>query len=275
MDWSKEEVALIVADYFEMFNLELHNTKYNKAEHRRSLARLLNNRDKAIEFKHQNISGALAMMGLPFIKGYKPLFNYQQLLADEVAEYLQAHKFSFEKEFKKFADEKTEVPVKKIDFNKVVDSKPVKQKYVEREPKFIPIKTNYLEKEQHNRSLGEKGESFVIDYEKWRLNKAGKENLADKVEWISQKYGDGTGFDILSKNNNGTDRYIEVKTTKLTKETPIYLSSNEVKFAHKKAKDFYLYRVFNFADDPKLFIKHGHYDDFCKMVVQTYKGYFH
>ena len=82
------------------------------------------------------------------------------------------------------------------------------------------------------------------------------------------------GFDILSKNNNGTDRYIEVKTTKLTKETPIYFSRNEWKFAQLKEKDFFLYRVFNFAENPQLFIKQGHYESFCKLQPQSFKGYF-
>jgi hypothetical protein len=275
MDWSKKEVELIVADYFEMLSLELSHKEYNKSAHRRVLARLLNNRDNSIEFKHQNISGVLAKMGLPFIKGYKPLFNFQQLLADEVALYLERHKRPFEKEFEKFADEKVDMPAKKINFNKILDKQPVKSKYKDPEPKYLPIKTNYLAKEQNNRNLGEKGESLVVDYEKWRLVKDGKDSLADKVDWVSKKLGDGMGYDILSKNNNGTDRYIEVKTTKLSKETPIFLSRNELSFATLKTKGFYLYRVFNFAENPQIFIKHGRYENYCKMMAQSYKGYFY
>ena len=142
------------------------------------------------------------------------------------------------------------------------------------EPSYKPIKTNFLEKEQNNRNLGEQGEALIIEFEKWRLQKAGKDNLADKIEWVSKDLGDGTGFDILSKNNNGTDRYIEVKTTKLTKETPIYFSRNEWMFAQLKERDFFLYRVFNFAENPQLFIKQGQYENFCKLQPQSFKGYF-
>ncbi len=74
--------------------------------------------------------------------------------------------------------------------------------------------------EQVNQKAGQVGERIALDYERWRLVKAGKEGLADKIEWVSQTQGDGLGFDILSKNTNGTDRYIEVKSTKLTKEAP-------------------------------------------------------
>ena len=51
----------------------------------------------------------------------------------------------------------------------------------------------------------------MIAYEQYRLRKAGKKELRDRIEWISKGKVDGTGFDILSKNNNGTDRFVEVK----------------------------------------------------------------
>ena len=100
------------------------------------------------------------------------------------------------------------------------------------------------------------------------------DKLAEKIEWVSKEKGDGMGFDILSKNNNGTDRFIEVKTTKLAKETPIYFSRTEWKFATIKGNNFYLYRVFNFNDNPQLFIKEGNYESFCTPIVESFKGYF-
>jgi hypothetical protein len=84
----------------------------------------------------------------------------------------------------------------------------------------------------------------------------------------------GTGYDILSKNTNGTDRFIEVKTTKLTKETPIYLTRTEAGFALLKAKDFFLYRVYNFDSAPRIFIKNGPYEGFCRLRPESFRGYF-
>ena len=54
----------------------------------------------------------------------------------------------------------------------------------------------------------------------------GRDWTIQEVEWISKEQGDGAGFDILSRNANGTDRYIEVKTTKLGELTPIYMTRN-------------------------------------------------
>jgi Domain of unknown function (DUF3883) len=275
-DWTKAEVASIVQDYFNMLQLELGNEQYNKTEHRRIILPLLNSRSNgSVEFKHQNISAVLANMGLPFIKGYKPRSNYQQILEDKVNDFLKQHSNNLEEKFEKFANATaTFQSYEQINFEAILDDEPVISQLKESEPTYQPIKINYLEREQNNRRLGEDGERLVMAYEKWRLIKAGKESLADKIEWISKDKGDGTGFDILSKNNNGTDRFVEVKTTKLIKETPIYLTKREVGFASENAKNFYLYRVFNFGSNAQLFIKNGQYNSFCKLLPQTFKGYF-
>ena len=275
VDWTKEEVILIVQDYFSMLQLELDQQKYNKTTHRNSLLPLLNNRnDGSVEFKHQNISAVLANMGQPFIRGYKPRNNYQQLLELEVANFLKNHSIDIEKKFERFAEATIITPHEKIDFDNILDDEPEVSQVQESEPTYQPIKINYLEKEQNNRNLGEEGEKLVIAYEKYRLIKAGKDGLAEKIEWISKEKGDGAGYDILSKNNNGTDRFVEVKTTKLTKESPIYLTKTEVSFASLNARNFYLYRVFNFQSNPRIFIKNGEYRSFCNLLPQTFKGYF-
>lgn len=278
MDWSKMEVDLIVQEYFEMLQKELNREKYNKTFHRNRILPKLNERSEgAIEFKNQNISAALINMGLPFITGYKPLFNYQkELLEKEISDYIIRHKIELEKQFETFSSSTSanSESQSNIDFENILSSEPVISEFKEPEPLYKPTKINYLEKEQNNRQLGEEGEKLIMEYEKWRLMKAGKNNLVDKIEWISKDLGDGAGFDILSKNNNGTDRYIEVKTTKLTKETPIYLSRNEWRFAQDKEQEFFLYRIFNFAESPQIFIKQGQYENFCKLQPQSYKGYF-
>ncbi len=276
VDWSKKEVALIIQDYFKMLQQELNQQKYNKASYRKSLVTELDERSHgSVEFKHQNISAVLAEVGAPFIKGYKPRYNYQQLLADQVLNYISENRILLEKEFENFAAQPaTQKQWSQVDFNNLLDDEPALSVVKENEPTFKPIKINYLEKEQNNRNLGEAGEALIIQYEKWRLVQAGKDNLADKVEWISKDLGDGTGFDILSKNNNGTDRYIEVKTTKLSKEAPIFLTSNELSFAQLKSNNFFLYRLFNFNSAPQFFIKSGNYAGFCKLIPASYKGFF-
>jgi hypothetical protein len=91
-NWSSEEVARTVADYFDMLAEELSGSTPHKAKHREALAPLLNHRShKAVEYKHMNISAALDELGLRHIEGYTPMPHYQQALKDAVEAYLAQH----------------------------------------------------------------------------------------------------------------------------------------------------------------------------------------
>jgi hypothetical protein len=274
--WSSLEDELIVTDYFIMLSAELRGYPYSKAEHRRQILPLLNSRSNgSIEFKHQNISAVLIKLGQPFIKGYLPRYNYQKTLEQGVIDHLNCNP-QLEDQFRHFAEKEIVAPQLTIGFQDFVVNPP-KISFVE-EPTLKynkhPIKINYLEKEQYNRKMGEMGEALAIEYEKWNLILEGKEKLAEKIEWISRDQGDGAGFDILSKYPNGKDKYIEVKSTKLSKETPFFFSRNELRFSKDHSKDYHLYRVFNIEEQAKMFIKKGELSSVCYSVPITYKGYF-
>ena len=276
-DWTEIEVEVIIADYFSMLRDEFIGKTYNKSEHRRMIAPLLNNRPKgSIEFKHQNISAVLYKLGIPWIPGYKPRWNYQKMLEERIVSYLKQND-SLETHFAEFAEKDVSKPAIDVNFKSLLESPPEIKSMSAEEPGFTyqrPVKANYLEIEQNNKRLGNFGEEIVMTYERWRLIEAGKDSLADKIEWVSETQGDGLGYDVLSKNNNGTDRYIEVKTTKLGKDAPIFFSRNEYEFSVSNSNNYYLYRLFNFSKDPKLFIVNGQYDDFCRYQAVKYRGNF-
>jgi len=274
-DWSDEEVELIIADYFSMLTKELKSIKVNKTKYRQLLIPQLNKRsESAIEFKHQNISAVLVEMGLPFIKGYIPLYNFQRSkLVMKVSEYLQLN-LNIENTFEDFS---SHVPVitSATDFDSLIVAAPEKKKKFEQfDIPRKPVKINYLEREQNNRKLGLRGEEIAIQYERYLLLKAGKAALSEKIEWVSKDLGDGLGFDILSKNMNGTDKYIEVKTTKLGKEAPFFFSSNEYKFSLENTANYHLYRIFDFNEKPKMFTLKGTFDDFCHVEPVQFRGKF-
>ncbi|HUX57815.1 MAG TPA: DUF3883 domain-containing protein [Bacteroidales bacterium] len=274
-DWSDIEIALIIEDYFSMLKSELAGESYNKTFHRHSLLPLLINRSEgSIEFKHQNISAVLAKLGQPFIIGYLPRYNYQKVLEDKVLDYLIGHK-DIENEFRIFSEKEVIAPVK-VQFDNILVEGPEIKEF--KEPRISynrnPIKVNYLEREQNNRNLGMKGEELVLYFEKWELRRIGKEKLADTVRWIAKEEGNGAGFDILSKYSNGKDKYVEVKTTKLSKEAPFYFTQNELLFSKDYSKDYHLFRLFNFEKDAKMFTKIGSLDSICNSTPVTYRGYF-
>jgi hypothetical protein len=204
----------------------------------------------------------------------KPRYNFQRAkLTATVSRYIKSLQ-NLDFVFNEFSEEAPE-PVKPAEFGSWITEPPETDDV---KPKSIsirrPIKVNYLEKEQNNRSLGLKGEELAISFERYLLNLAGKYALADQIEWVSKEQGDGLGFDILSKNINGTDKFIEVKTTKLSKDSPFFFSSNEYKFSSEHNINFHLYRIFNFSSQPKIYTLNGSFDSFCKIEPINFMGYF-
>jgi len=197
------------------------------------------------------------------------------MFEDKVIDYLFGH-HSLEEQFRRFAEADIDKPNIEKDFRKLLVDPPASNQLIE-EPAVaynrIPIKINYLEREQRNSKLGMLGEELVFEYERWNLNTSGKNNLADQVQWISREEGDGAGFDILSRNVDGSDKYIEVKTTRLGKETPFFFSRNELSFSKKQSNHYHLYRLFDFEQNSRMFVKNGSLDSICRYVPMTFKGH--
>ena len=268
-NWSDAEVRAAVADYFRMLRLELAGQKYNKTKHRRALMKRLDNRsDGSVELKHQNISAVLIEMGIPYIDGYKPRFNYQRsLLPEVVADFLKKNP-QIQQVFADDSEVNPPVPTLE-DFLAAFEDPPRPEasaaSAVAERAIYNPGGVNYLEREARNQSLGAAGEQFVIHFERARLIHAGREALADRIEQVSTTVGPSAGFDIRSFEEDGNDRFIEAKTTKYGKSTPFFVTPNELQFSRKHSTKYYLYRLFKFRDSPRLFALRGSVEDRCTL----------
>jgi hypothetical protein len=277
-DWTRREVELIVADYLDMLTRELTGQRYNKTAHRKRLLEHLPGRSNgSIEFKHANISAVMCELGFPYLRGYKPRVNFQRrLLTEVVAEHVSQYR-----ELDKAALSAVEMPVVPTefeDFTKVKTSAPMPLVAARDEEASysarLPIKRDYLERESQNRSLGLAGEEFALRFERWRLIQLGVGQLAEKVEHVSQTQGDGLGYDIRSFESDGSERFIEVKTTSFGERTPFFVSANEVRFARSHAEQFSLHRLFDFRQAPRLFELPGPVETHCKLDPTTYRASF-
>lgn len=273
--WSDSEVEAAVEDYFNMLHLELTGASYNKSEHRRTLMGNLNNRsDGSVELKHQNISAVLIEMGIPYIDGYKPRFNYQRsVLPGAISDFLSNHP-ELHAVFRKDSEAAPSVPPVE-DILAALERPPKRPEtkapaVAEDGGVYIPAGVNYLEMEARNQSLGEAGEQFVINFERARLIHAGKEPLADKIEQISVTVGPSAGFDIRSFEVDGTDRFIEAKTTKYGKDTPFFLTPGELVFSNEHRARYFLYRVFRFRIDPRVYTLNGYLRKQCSIKPSAY-----
>jgi len=261
-----------------MLTQELAGQTYNKTDHRRALSRKLDGRsDGSIERKHQNISATLLELGCPYISGYKPLQNFQALLFDVVEDRV-AHDALFNRAALSAVELPAVVPLTaSFDGLRVDAPEVVHKSELSRTPYFARsrgLMRDYIDREARNRSLGEAGESFVVDYERARLRQLGKRRLSERIEQVSRTKGDGLGYDILSFEPDGRERFIEVKTTAFGKLTPFYISRNEVEFSKAFQRQFKLYRLFEFRKAPRMFELEGSVESRCLLDPISYVARF-
>lgn len=117
---------------------------------------------------------------------------------------------------------------------------------------FKPRKINWEEVNHHRTKLGFLGEKFIISYETKKVLDFAAHDLG-RIIHLSKEQGDGAGFDIISLNHDGSDKYIEVKTTQGGADTPFYMTENERAYfeLNKDEDNLFIYRVFNFDIDKR------------------------
>jgi Domain of unknown function (DUF3883) len=277
-NWSRGEVEAAVADYFAMLTLELRGQEFNKAEHNRQLQLKLNDRSHgSIERKHQNISAILIECGYPYIEGYKPLGNYQELLWNVVEARLTGAA-AVNAVVADVVEQPVAVEAPSVDdLLAILVDPPTREEKSYRakekaQPVRRPVRRNYLEIEARNSSLGRAGEELAVRFEQERLRSIGERMLAENVQLVSRTLGDHLGFDVLSFERNGRERLIEVKTTRFGAWTPFFASRNEVNVSENRAEQYQLYRVFSFSSEPRLFTLPGSLRKTCRLDPYTYSA---
>lgn len=95
---------------------------------------------------------------------------------------------------------------------------------------------------------GRLGEEHVVNAERARLRRAKHPELAARVKWVSQE-SVAEGYDILSFEESGVERFIEVKAT-AGRENTFEMSDNEWQKACRLGERHLICRVVNVRDDP-------------------------
>lgn len=278
-DWSDDEVRLVVADYFAMLEPDLLGRRYNKTRHRDALRPRLNERSaQAVEFKHANVSAVLVRMGLPYIRGYKPRGHFQASLSDAVDAYLDAHPTLLGRLATAPAlDPEHAPPIGRLDPKAIIVTAPKRRAPEERVQDLSPSRRgqriDFAERDAANGRLGRLGEQFVVRLEEERLRLARRDDLAKQVQWVADTDGDGLGYDVLSfDEETAAERWIEVKTTGLGLYFPFYATAAEVRCSEEAADRFRLYRVFEFARRPRVYVLPGPLRDHYRLDPAVYRA---
>ena len=124
----------------------------------------------------------------------------------------------------------------------------------EKRKRFTARKVDFRALSIEHSALGDAGEVFALEWERNRLKDLSVTfDVFEEVIHFSRIYGDGAGYDILSKNDGGFAlRYIEVKTTKGGVNTPFYMSENERAFMEIYQDNTFIYRVYNYNQDTNI-----------------------
>lgn len=266
-DWTKAELRLIIADYFAMLNDEISGKTYSKTDHRNELMQVLRRSEGSLERKHHNISAVLHQLGLPWVRGYKPLANFQDALVAAVEERL-------DQGIARLDDAPPPNPEPSDDIEKVFVERPTNSaRETDRKPiQRIVRKFDPALRDDVNRRLGRAGEEFVWRLEQEKLVALGKAHLIGDVNWASRDVGDGLGYDIESFSEDESRVYIEVKTTRGSIGTPFFISENERRVAAEKGASFRLYRVFDFGTKPRIYSLRGPLDAVLSLEPTNYRA---
>lgn len=124
---------------------------------------------------------------------------------------------------------------------------------------------NFIQNNIENKRIGDLGELWVLKREKSKLKHLSN-SILEKIKHTSKEEGDGTGYDIQSVDEDGNPIFIEVKTTKGGKNTPFYITRNELEKSIIEKDKYYLYRLYNFnvdANSADLLIIKGELTNLC------------
>ncbi|MEE2850799.1 MAG: DUF3883 domain-containing protein [Pseudomonadota bacterium] len=305
-DWKDDELDAIVADYFAMLALDAAGEHFVKAHRARALMERTGRSHRSVEFKHMNISAVAAELGLPHVRGYRPLANYQAAIFDAIDRHLDAHPeilsddaFTLLPVARRWV---AESPLDHIDAEGAIMSRqgvaepaskfdsagrshpplmlteapPPSRARTPRPESLARLVRKYdpAARDHRNRSLGLLGEERVFQHERARLIAHDRPDLARRIEWTSQERGDGAGYDIKSFDPSGAERLIEVKTTRGGPTTPFYLTRTEREVSQERPDHWRLYRLHDLSAAPGLFVLPPPLEASVTLEAEAWKAHF-
>lgn len=249
-DWTAEQVAIVVANYFLMLERERAGDKINKADLYRRIAPEVGRSEKSIEWKLRNVSAVLDELGIAWISGLLPAHNYQDALVEAVEAQLGLHP-------KVLTDPVSIQPGFTSAGGPVLVQPPafLNSDLQERHPALWRLVGKYdpAARDELNRSLGRAGEEMVFRFEFDRLCRAGRRDLAKEMDWPADRSEDHRGYDIRSFESDGEESLLEIKTTNGHARTRFWLSRTQYEVAAQNPSTYRIRRVFHFQNGAEMF----------------------
>ena len=90
-NWDEAEIKAAVFAYLEMLGLEKQGEPFKKTSYYRKLAEKYNRTQKAFEYRMQNISYILSLMGKDWIEGLKPAKNVGTKVGEQIERFINMY----------------------------------------------------------------------------------------------------------------------------------------------------------------------------------------
>ncbi len=152
-------------------------------------------------------------------------------------------------------------------YDVTIESRSVKDPLVEKAPPLIddiavnkwlsrPFRYSKRGKNwEYYQQIGREGEQRVLEFEKARLRKANRPDLAEKVRTTEEEVADI--FDIHSFDADGEPIFIEVKTTDESSLHPFIVSERQIAASELHGEKYRLYRVYKVRSAAEFFVLRG------------------
>lgn len=272
---TSQAIRAAVRDYFTLLQAQLRGRRWWLSRDPGAFwNHFVDDHDDQSDLWHGQISAILISHGLPYLTRARPRPNTDAALPELVRTYLYNHPIVLELMEHDVFRSVDHVPMVE-DHERVSVPPPAGDEIPVasgQEQAQLIAGVDFLEREQRNHSLATAGQRFVMSFEAARLRANERAAFADGIEHVMADDGDGPGYAIHSYGLDGSDRFIEVKTTCYGRETPFYVSAHEVAISRHYGSRFWVYRVFGFRTQPMLYILQGPLDETVSLEPTEYRA---
>ncbi|HET7570812.1 MAG TPA: DUF3883 domain-containing protein [Gammaproteobacteria bacterium] len=208
------------------------------------------------------ISAVLLHCGLPFLDAYPPVARATRALRRRLVQFLDRERARLARVWLgEAAVRRVRVPEEIVDLQGVWAPPPLNndfrvEAYLAGRAHF-PTFGGFQRREERFTALREAGCRFALAFERARLKQAQCDALARQVRLLGRGAGDDEGCDIQSFETSGEKRYIRVAATQYSRRFPVLVDPRALVAGYRRGEHFYLYRVFHFCWDPKLYMVQG------------------
>ncbi|HET7587461.1 MAG TPA: DUF3883 domain-containing protein [Gammaproteobacteria bacterium] len=253
----------LFSHYFEMLESAVRGEVLGQAGHVAALMEEFGGLSESIvRDRYAEVGAVLRQCGLPFLDVYPPAITPGRKLRRYLVRFLDRERQRLERVW--LGDDavrRVRIPDELIDLQAAWAPPPLDddfkiEAFLAGRARF-PSFGGFQRREDRWATLRDAGCRFALAFERARLRQAQCDALARRIRLLESDEAHGAGYDIMSFNSGGDARYIRVSATQYSRRFPFLLDPAALLASYRHGQDFFVYRVFHFCWDAKLYMVQG------------------